>query len=111
MSSKEKSHGYAVIFSSVRNSGEDDGYERMAQAMSELASRQPGFLGYESVRDLSGKGITVSYWSTLEAIQQWRENSEHRVAQERGKSEWYKSFQVRIAKIERQYDFNGTSGP
>lgn len=94
---------YAVIFSSERTEG-DRGYGRMADKMVELASRQEGFLGMESARD-EGLGITVSYWASLDAIQSWKENSAHQVAQDRGKSEWYKSFALRICKVERDKHF------
>ncbi|CAH0120939.1 putative protein YqjZ [Paenibacillus sp. CECT 9249] len=40
---------YAVIFTSKRTPG-DRGYSAMADKMEQLASRQPGFLGVESVR-------------------------------------------------------------
>lgn len=40
---------YAVIFSSIRTDG-DNGYYEAANRMVELASIQPGFLGFESVR-------------------------------------------------------------
>lgn len=39
---------YAVIFTSIRTGG-DQGYGLMAEKMVALASRQPGFLGVESV--------------------------------------------------------------
>jgi hypothetical protein len=58
---------YAVIFTSTRTSI-DEGYAGMADRMVELASQQPGFLGVESVRGADGLGITVSYWSSPEAI-------------------------------------------
>lgn len=50
---------YAVIFSSLRTSG-DNGYGEMAERMVELASQQPGFVGAESVRDADGFGIMRS---------------------------------------------------
>jgi heme-degrading monooxygenase HmoA len=93
---------YAVIFSSRRTEG-DHGYAKMADRMLELASVQPGFLGFESTRDASGFGITVSYWSSEEAIAAWYANPEHRAAQEAGKRLWYLDYQVRIAKVERAY--------
>jgi len=40
--------------------------------MLELASKQPGFLGFETARQEIG--ISVSYWSTPEAIKAWKEN-------------------------------------
>jgi heme-degrading monooxygenase HmoA len=94
---------YAVIFTSQRTDG-DNGYEKMAQAMEELASKQQGFLGIESARD-NKLGITVSYWESLEDINSWKQNSSHKVAQEKGKKEWYKNYNVRVCKVERDYSF------
>jgi heme-degrading monooxygenase HmoA len=93
---------YAVIFTSVRTEG-DNGYTEMADRMVELARQQDGFLGVESARNEIG--ITVSYWRDLECIKKWRENMEHSVAREKGRKEWYQSFKVRIAKVERDYGF------
>jgi heme-degrading monooxygenase HmoA len=97
---------YAVIFSSQRSSG-DNGYSDMDQKMDELVKREPGFLGSESVRDSSGSGITISYWSSLESISNWKRNESHKVAQENGKLAWYENYTVRICKVEREYSFNG----
>jgi len=94
---------YAVIFSSIRTDVED-GYAEMANYMHELAQEQEGFLGMETARD--GVGITVSYWRDLESIKKWKKHADHRVAQERGKSEWYKAYKTRIAKVERDYGFS-----
>ncbi|PLS16151.1 antibiotic biosynthesis monooxygenase [Bacillus sp. M6-12] len=91
---------YAVIFTSQRTP-EDNGYAKMADKMVELASRQQGFLGVESVRDVTGAGITVSYWDSLEAIDLWRHNAAHKLAKQKGKDEWYKSFALRISLVEK----------
>ena len=91
---------YAVIFSSVRKEN-DVGYGEMAERMLTLASQQPGFLGVESARDEIG--ITVSYWSDLEAIQNWKLHVEHTEARNKGRRDWYEAFKVRIAKVEREY--------
>ncbi|WP_413367245.1 antibiotic biosynthesis monooxygenase family protein [Lysinibacillus sp. 3P01SB] len=94
---------YAVIFTSQRNENDPDGYHTMADLMAELASKQPGFLGVESAREENGLGITVSYWDSLEAIQQWKENRSHMKAQKKGKNDWYSSYKTRICKVERDY--------
>ena len=91
---------YAVIFSSMRR---DDGYTQMAERMVELASRQPGFLGVESVRGIAGFGITVSYWTSGEAIAAWKANVDHLAAQEKGKQKWYEHYELRVAKVKRAY--------
>ncbi|MBC8053932.1 MAG: antibiotic biosynthesis monooxygenase [Sphingobacteriaceae bacterium] len=91
---------YAVIFTSVKNQ-ETPGYEEMAALMLKLAQQQDGFLGYESAREEIG--ITVSYWSSLEAIKRWKENSEHKIAQKLGYEHWYTSYKTRICLVERDY--------
>jgi len=91
---------YAVIFTSVRTEADND-YHQTSKKMFELAHQQEGFLGMESVT-----GITISYWKDLESIKKWKENTEHKEAQQKGKTEWYKSFKTRICKVERDYDFN-----
>ena len=75
----------------------------MAERMVELAAQQPGFLGVESARDAGGLGITVSYWESEEAIAGWKANAEHRVAQETGRKTWYSDYQLRVARVEREY--------
>ena len=75
----------------------------MADRMVELASKQPGFLGVESVRGADGLGITVSYWESEEAIRAWKANSDHKLAQETGKKLWYADYVIRIARVERGY--------
>ncbi|WP_045826282.1 antibiotic biosynthesis monooxygenase family protein [Teredinibacter turnerae] len=93
---------YAVIFTSLRTSLES-GYDDMAKRMVELALAQPGFLGVESVREQLG--ITVSYWRSLDDIKNWKENAEHRIAQQYGREHWYSQFKTRIALVERDYSF------
>ncbi|GLH63779.1 antibiotic biosynthesis monooxygenase [Parageobacillus sp. G301] len=95
---------YAVIFTSERTEG-DHGYDAMAKQMIELASQQPGFLGVDSVRNERGVGITVSYWDSLEDIEQWKAHAAHQIAQEKGKQQWYERYSVRVCKVEREYGF------
>ena len=93
---------YAVIFTSTQT--EDvKGYTEMAYQMENLAKQQDGYLGIESARN--SIGITVSYWESLGAIKQWKQNSEHLFAQQKGRELWYNWYKVRICKVEREYEF------
>ncbi len=94
---------YAVIFTSTRTDG-DNGYGVMANLMEELARQQKGFLGVESARE--DIGITVSYWESMESIANWKKVADHKIAQEKGRTDWYKWYKVRICKVEREYEFN-----
>ncbi len=93
---------YAVVFTSTQTHG-DQGYAEMANRMEVLARQQPGFISVDSARTLGGTGITVSYWESLEAIRAWKQNAEHLVAQQQGKSRWYEDYRVRICRVEREY--------
>ena len=96
---------YAVIFASVRTAQDNEGYADAAERMAELASQQPGYLGVDSVRGADGVGITVSYWSSEEAIAAWRRNAEHTLVRENGRKNWYSEYELRVAKVERAYGF------
>jgi heme-degrading monooxygenase HmoA len=90
-----------VIFTSTRTEG-DHGYAVMAARMEELAQAQPGYLGFESVRE-GRSGITVSYWVDDAAAAAWKQVHEHAVAQERGRTTWYSDYLVQVATVTRSY--------
>lgn len=94
---------YAVIFAN-QASATPAGYADMAQAMLDYAEEIPGYIGIESSRDANGFAITVSYWTSEDAIKTWRNHSKHQIAQKLGHERWYDNFQLRVARVERQYD-------
>ena len=91
---------YAVIFTSLRTPGDND-YSEMSKKMNELAATMPGFLGQETVRE--ELGISVSYWKTLDDVRNWKQTSEHLIAQQRGRDVWYTAYKVRVCLVERDY--------
>ena len=97
---------WAVIFTSHRAHTSDpsaDGYDDTAQRMLSLAAEQPGYLGVEHARE--DVGITVSYWADEASIAAWKRNADHQFAQYEGKTRWYDGFEMRIARVERAYNF------
>ena len=98
-----KPPNYAVIFSTITEDNLE-GYFETAQKMEVLAKLQKGYLGIESARNEIG--ITVSYWQTLEDIVAWKNNLEHTEARNLGRVKWYKQYQLRICKVEREYGFS-----
>ena len=93
---------YAVIFTSKRTDG-DNGYSQLSDKMNEMVKDQPGFLGFESARNEIG--ISISYWKSLDDIQNWKFNYAHLLAQKKGKETWYQGYKVRICAVERDYEF------
>lgn len=95
---------YAVIFSNQR-AAEDSDYGSTAERMEALAQTMPGYLEHESARGPDGFGITVSYWSSLDAIAGFRAHSEHKEAQQAGLVRYYASYELRVARVERRHGF------
>lgn len=93
---------FAVIFSSIRTENIEN-YLETAHEMEKLAAMQPGYLGHESARELLG--ITVSYWKDLESIKNWKQQSNHLMAQKNGREKWYSEYKTRICLVERDYGF------
>lgn len=95
----------AVIFASLRTDEDESGYAQAADAMEQLAARQPGYCGLVSTRGADGFGITISYWSDHDSAHAWRDNPEHRAIREKGRAVWYSSYDVQVARVERGYDW------
>ena len=93
---------YAVIFSAQRSAVEA-GYTEALALLRERLCRSEGFLGMESAENSAGFEITVSYWSSKEAIQLWAADAEHLRIRSANKLRWYDNFKVRVVKIEREY--------
>jgi heme-degrading monooxygenase HmoA len=96
---------WAVIFTSERTPDDPEGYDRTADEMVALAARQPGFLGVETARGDDGVGITVSYWESLDAVEEWRRHADHRAAQKLGRERWYRAYRLRVAHVARVHEF------
>ncbi|WP_211365743.1 antibiotic biosynthesis monooxygenase family protein [Pseudoxanthomonas suwonensis] len=92
---------YMVVFASQRNDADPEEYAAAAGRMVELARRQPGFLGVESVRGADGFGITVSYWESEAAIAAWRAHAEHAEIRRHGRAHWYERYELRVGRVER----------
>jgi heme-degrading monooxygenase HmoA len=95
----------AVIFVSIRNDADPVGYGRAAAAMDALAAQQPGYRGVDSAREAGGMGITISYWADDAAAIAWRDHPQHTAIRDHGRSLWYDSYSVNVARIERAYDW------
>ena len=98
---------WVVSFTNSRVTN-DDGYAAMADRMDALASEQPGYIGIDSVRGADGTGITVSRWSSIAAMVQWRRLGAHADAQRLGRADWYRSYRSDVARVDRTASFERT---
>ena len=92
---------YAVIFKATINKL-NEAYSNTASRMREIAINEYGCSEFVSVTE-GDQEISISYWKEQEDIIKWKQDAEHIAAQELGKSEWYKSYQVQVVDIVREY--------
>lgn len=102
---------YVVIFT-AEIAGLDAEYAELAQRMRDLALNDYGCMAFNSCAQ-DGREIAVSYWESEAQIKAWREHSEHKLAQDKGRSLWYRAYSVQVAKITREYAGaeTGMAGP
>lgn len=92
---------YAVIFR-AEILQLDVEYAAMAKRMRELAINEYGCVEFVACTEGNCE-IAISYWEREEQIQQWKQNAEHLVAQEKGRSKWYSSYTVEVVEVVRAY--------
>ncbi|MFI6482391.1 antibiotic biosynthesis monooxygenase family protein [Nonomuraea sp. NPDC050663] len=88
---------YAVIAPAVLRH-DLAGHGRMADAAMRAASGLDGFHGIE-VCAQPGFAMAVSYWRSLEAIDEWRRHRTHEQAKSLGRSRWFDQYATRIAQV------------
>ena len=64
-----------------------------------------GFLDADSVRDSDGVGITVSYWRSLKAIENWKYDALQMQWKELGWKIRYQEYFIHICKVETENIF------
>ena len=75
----------------------------MAEQLRDLAMADFGCTDFISVTE-GEQEVALSYWPDEASIKAWKEQAEHRVAQQLGKQGWYKHYKVEVVKILRAYD-------
>ena len=92
---------YAVIFRAKINQLDEE-YSATAARMRELAIEKYGCTEFVATTEGNSE-IAISYWESLEAIKEWKADSEHLVAQKLGQEKWYQSYHVQITEIVSEY--------
>ena len=67
-----------------------------------------GFIKIESYRENSGKGVTISYWKSIAAIQEYREHLAHLITQKYCREAVYSNYTIKICEVQREYKFKRT---
>ncbi|WP_426416492.1 antibiotic biosynthesis monooxygenase family protein [Aestuariirhabdus sp. LZHN29] len=98
---------YAVIFTATMKLADDEYFETAAR-MRELALSRYGCREFTALSE-GNQEIAISYWDSESDISAWKSDPAHQQAQRLGREQWYASYRVQVARVERQYQQGGES--
>jgi heme-degrading monooxygenase HmoA len=99
---------YAVIFSSKRQDANSELYYQHNDELVEHIKTISGYISHQSVRHPETlQGITIAYFDSLKAIDQWRRDSQHIEAKNLAKSHFYENYNLEITEIIDSYGWSG----
>jgi heme-degrading monooxygenase HmoA len=90
----------------VREDADVAEYERTSERMIDLVSAMPGFLGLEGYAGEDGSELAVARFESDEAVRAWKDQPEHVRTQERGRTEFFASYDITVAEVIRHYDWS-----
>ena len=95
----------AVIFEVEPQAGKEDEYLGIAGELRPLVDEIDGFISIERFESLTqpGKILSLSFWRDEEAITEWRNITEHRETQRKGRESIFSDYRLRIAAVSRDY--------
>jgi heme-degrading monooxygenase HmoA len=96
---------YAVIFEVQPKPGRQQDYLDIAAALRPELEKIDGFISIERFQSLTteGKILSLSFWRDAAAVQRWREQAQHRRAQQRGRTEIFADYRLSVVEVVRQY--------
>jgi heme-degrading monooxygenase HmoA len=91
-----------VVFRSRVMPGVEQELGALGERMYALASAMPGFVSYKDFVAEDGENVAIVEFDSLEAVQAWGEHPEHRVAQRRGREEFFKEYHIQVCTPVRE---------
>ncbi|HUJ87558.1 MAG TPA: antibiotic biosynthesis monooxygenase [Burkholderiales bacterium] len=95
----------AVIFEFTPAPGRKQEYLDLAAALAPELERADGFVSIERFESISqpGRFVSLSFWRDEQALAGWRNLSEHRKAQAKGRGGIFAGYRLRVAGVLRDY--------
>ena len=98
----------AIIFEVEPAEGKKDAYLDVAAAMRPLVEQVDGFISVERFQSITNpaKMLSLSYFRDEAAVEQWRQLTQHRNAQKKGRAGIFRDYRLKVAHVLRDYGMN-----
>jgi len=87
-----------TVFRSRLRDGVEGDYTPLAEAMSRIASSMEGFIDQKHYVAPDGERVTIVRFLDAASHRAWARHPEHRLAQRRGRDEFYSWFDISVAE-------------
>lgn len=107
MDGTEKWAGTEVVLFRIRTRPDIDQqeYARAFERMLECVAEVPGFIEITGFVGEDGSELAVARFQSRDSIARWRDHPEHMATRDRGRDEFFESYDITIATVWRQYDW------
>jgi len=94
-----------VIFEVWPKPEHKDKYLKLAAELRATLEAIDGFISVERFQSITddSKMLSLSFFESHDALNEWRQVAEHRVAQKIGRSSYFKDYRLRVVEVERDY--------
>ncbi|MFY0619758.1 antibiotic biosynthesis monooxygenase family protein [Shimia sp.] len=95
----------AVIFEVELKEGMREAYLSVAASLISTLSEIEGFISVERFQSVTqpDKLVSLSFFSSEDAVMQWRQSADHRFAQQQGRRAIFSDYRLRVANVSRDY--------
>jgi heme-degrading monooxygenase HmoA len=77
-------------------------YGQRVGKLFEIVAAMPGFRGIRSYEAEDGERLSLIEFDSHESLAAWRENAEHRIAQQLGREKYYAEYHLQICDLVRE---------
>jgi len=94
-----------VFRSRLRRDAERNGHGELVARMDARARAMPGFVDFKTFTAPDGERVSVIVFDTIAHQHSWRDDPEHRVAQQRGRDIFYSEYSISVCQEIGQRSF------
>jgi heme-degrading monooxygenase HmoA len=85
-------------------------YAEWAARIHDIAVRMPGFISIKTFTADDGERVSIVEFESEETMRAWREQPDHRQAQELGRKLFYSEYRIQVCRPIRDYSFPKKAG-
>lgn len=88
-----------TVFRSRLRSDAQPSYGAVADEMESAARAMPGFIDFTRSTTDDGERVSIVTFDSWASHRAWRDDPRHRVAQQRGRDEFYTEYSIQVGEV------------